>query len=172
MEAAAADMAAAMIRHGFDLVYGGASIGVMGSIANAVLQQGGKVFGVMPASLADREIAHTGLTELKVTTSMHERKTEMAAMSDAFLALPGGLGTLEELFEMWTWGQLGLHAKPIGLLNVDGFYDQLLAFVNTATHTGFIKPAHRDMLIVDTNPDNLLESFKAYVPQNIDKLKA
>ena len=159
-----------MVRHGFDLVYGGASIGVMGSVADAVLEHGGQVFGVMPQSLVEREIAHQGLTELTVTGSMHERKTCMADMSDAFLALPGGLGTLDELFEMWTWAQLGLHDKAVGLLNVDGFYDQLLAFLDKATNTGFIKPVHRNILIVESDPEKLLKSLREYQSAKADKL--
>ncbi len=159
-----------MVRARLDLVYGGASIGIMGAVADGILTSGGQVFGVMPGSLADREIAHKGLTELHITETMHERKTVMAEMSDGFIALPGGLGTLEELFEMWTWAQLGFHQKPLGLLNVDGFYDQLLGFIDTATHTGFIKPAHRDLLIVEKDPGPLLQRMQDYVPAQVDKL--
>lgn len=159
-----------MVRHGFDLVYGGAGIGVMGSIADAILECGGHAYGVMPQSLVEREIAHQGLTELTVTGSMHERKTRMADMSDAFVAMPGGLGTLEELFEMWTWAQLGLHDKAVGLLNVDGFFDQLLGFLDKATNSGFIKPVHRDILLVENDADALLQRIRDFKPVQVDKL--
>lgn len=139
------------------LVYGGASVGVMGTIADATLAAGGEVIGVMPRSLVDREIAHTGLTELRVVTTMHERKATMADLSDAFVALPGGLGTLEELFEVWTWAQLGIHRKPFALLDVAGFYEPLVAFLDHAVDERFIKPSNRSALIVETDPRALLD---------------
>ena len=155
---------------GFDLVYGGAAIGLMGRIADAVLDAGGSVIGVMPESLAEREIAHSGLTELEVTTSMHDRKTRMADLSDAFIAMPGGLGTLEELFEIWTWAQLGFHQKPIGLLNVDGYYDALLTFLDQSAQAGFVKTAHRDMLLTSGKADELISMMQSFKPESIAKV--
>lgn len=144
------------------LIYGGASIGVMGIVADAVLDAGGQVIGVIPEPLARKEVAHTRLTEIHLTRSMHERKSLMAEMSDAFIALPGGLGTLEELFEIWTWTQLGIHAKPCGLLNVEGYFDKLIGFLDHATEEQFVKQLHRSMLLVETNPDKLLDRFSNY----------
>lgn len=151
------------------LVYGGASIGVMGAIADEVLRCGGRVVGVIPQALVDKEVAHHGLTELIVTGSMHERKARMAELSDAFVALPGGVGTLEELFEIWTWAQLGLHRKPCGVLNVDGYFDGLIAFLDHAAASGFIRPSHRAMLQVAHTPDELLAAFERYEPPAVSK---
>lgn len=131
------------------LIYGGAAVGLMGTLADAVLQNGGSVIGVLPQSLADVELAHSGLTELKIVPSMHERKATMAELSDAFVMLPGGIGSLEEAFEMWTWSQLGIHHKPIGLLNVDGFYDGLQSFLDHLVAEAFVKPVHRNILLSD-----------------------
>lgn len=153
---AARALGRALVARDLGLVYGGASIGLMGAVANTVLQQGGRAVGVIPQALARKEVAHTTLTELHVTQSMHERKTLMAELSDGFIALPGGIGTFEELFEIWTWAQLGIHAKPVGLLNVAGYYDALIAFLDHATHEQFLKPAQRALLIVDADPDALL----------------
>ena len=156
--------------HGYGLVYGGASIGLMGAVADSVLENQGEVIGVMPQSLADKEIAHCDLTELIVTASMHERKTQMADLSDAFIALPGGLGTLEELFEIWTWAQLGFHTKPIALLNVNQYFNKLIEFLADSTDHGFIKPAHNGMLIIEDNADELLAKIESYQPPAVDKL--
>lgn len=140
-------------------MYGGASVGIMGVLADATLAAGGRVVGVIPRALVDREIAHTGLTELHVVDTMHERKARMAELSDAFVALPGGLGTLEEFFEIWTWGMLGLHDKPYGLLDVDGYYEPLIRFLDHARDEGFVRPAQRDRLVVDTDADRLLAAL-------------
>lgn len=147
---------------GRTLVYGGGHVGLMGAVADAALATGGKVIGVIPRALEEKELAHDGLTELRVVGSMHERKAIMADLADGFLALPGGLGTLEELFETWTWGQLGLHAKPYGLLNVAGFYDPLLALVDHMVDERFVGPAHRELLLVDSAPERLLERMAAH----------
>lgn len=136
---------------GIRLVYGGGRVGLMGTIADAALSAGGQVIGVIPQHLVDREVAHEGLTELRIVKSMHERKALMAELSDGFVALPGGLGTLEEFFEVWTWGQLGLHRKPYGLLNVSGFYDPLVEFIDQLVEQKFVKPEHRRMLIIESD---------------------
>jgi uncharacterized protein (TIGR00730 family) len=146
---AAIDLGAALVRHDLELVYGGASKGIMGIIADAVLQRGGKVHGVIPQMLQDKEIAHTGLTRLHVVTSMHERKSMMAALSDGFIAMPGGFGTLEEIIEMLTWGQLRFHDKPCGVLNVRGYFDKLLDYLDHARVEGFLRQENRDMLLCD-----------------------
>jgi uncharacterized protein (TIGR00730 family) len=159
---AARDLGRLLARRGVALVYGGARVGVMGAIADAALDDGGRVVGVMPRPLWSREVGHTGLTELLVVDTMHERKALMAERSDAFVALPGGAGTLEELFEMWTWAQLGIHTKPVALLNVGGFFDPLLAMVEHLVTQGFVRPAHRAMLVVEEQPDRLLARLAAY----------
>lgn len=163
-----ADAAKALGRHlvaiGADLVYGGASKGLMGVLADTVLEGGGKVRGVIPQSLVDKEVAHHDLTELHVVSSMHERKTLMAAISDGFVALPGGYGTLEEIIEVLTWGQLQFHEKPCGLLNVNGYFDPLLAFLDHAANEGFLRQAHRQMLLVADTPAELLGLFDQYQP--------
>ena len=156
-------------RAGLTLVYGGASVGCMGAVADAALEQGGRVVGVIPQSLIDKEIAHTGLTENHVTTSMHERKAKMAELSDGFIALPGGAGTMEEMFEVWTWGQLGLHAKPLALLDVAGFFEPLVAFLDHQRAEAFMQPAHREMLLVDRDPAALLDRMAAYQPPTVAK---
>lgn len=147
-------------------MYGGASVGLMGVLADTALTHGGRVVGVIPRSLVDREIAHRGLTALEVVETMHERKARMAELADAFVALPGGLGTLEELFEIWTWGMLGLHAKPYGLLNAGGYYQPLIRFLDHARDEGFIRPAQRDRLVVDTDPARLLDALSRRVNDN------
>lgn len=144
------------------VVYGGGSVGLMGAVANAGLKAGGKVVGVMPRSLVDREIAHKGLSDLIVVNNMHERKAKMARLSDAFLVLPGGSGTLEEFFEQWTWAQLGYHQKPIGLINIEGFFDPLLTMIDHMTKTGFLGHAYRDMLIAHDNVQAVLHDFQRY----------
>jgi uncharacterized protein (TIGR00730 family) len=145
------------------LVYGGASVGLMGVIADAALDAGGEVSGVIPQSLVDREIAHPGLSRLDIVDGMHERKARMAELADGFIALPGGAGTLEELFEAWTWGMLGLHHKPIGLLDVDGYFDSLLGLTRHMVDQGFLGAAHRDMLVVEADVDALVDRMAAYV---------
>jgi uncharacterized protein (TIGR00730 family) len=141
------------------LVYGGGNVGLMGVIADAVLEAGGEVIGVIPHSLAQREIEHQGLTQLHVVDSMHTRKAMMAELADAFIAMPGGVGTFEEFFEAVTWTQLGLHRKPCGLLNVAGFYTPLAAFIDQAVSEGFIKPVHRASIVVDDNAERLLDTL-------------
>jgi uncharacterized protein (TIGR00730 family) len=149
--------ARAAVERGIRVVYGGASVGLMGVLADAVLAAGGEVVGVIPGALVDREIAHRGLTELRIVGTMHERKATMAQLADAFVALPGGLGTLEELFEVWTWAQLGLHAKPCGILNAHRYYERLIAFLDHACDEGFVRQAQRAALAVDDDPGRLLE---------------
>jgi len=159
---AARGLAKALTSRGIGLVYGGAGIGIMGEIADAVLAGGGQVIGVIPQMLADKEVAHDGLTELKIVGSMHERKQVMMDLSDGFIALPGGLGTQEELFEVLTWSQLGLHKKPCGLLNVEGYYDKLCSFLDHAVEEQFVKSHHREMLLVEQSPEKLLTLMEAY----------
>ena len=155
--------------NGIGLVYGGASVGLMGAVADAVLAKGGEVTGVMPQALVDKEIAHKGLSDLRVVGSMHERKALMAELADGFIALPGGLGTFEELFEVWTWAQLGYHRKPCALLNAGGFYDKLISFLDDVTERGFVKPPHRAMLVVESEPAALIEAIRAYEPPKVIK---
>lgn len=147
---------------GIELVYGGAAVGIMGAVADAAMQGGGRVIGVIPRQLVEREIAHPKLAELHVVADMHERKALMAASADAFIALPGGAGTLEELFEVWTWAQLGLHTKPIGLLDVAGFYQPLRTMVDHMVAEGFLQQRHRDALLVDPDIERLLDRFADY----------
>jgi len=158
-----------LARNGIELVYGGASVGLMGAVADAVLAEGGRVIGVMPQSLVDKEIAHAGLSDLRVVGSMHERKALMAELSDGFIALPGGLGTFEELFEVWTWAQLGYHRKPCALLNAAGFYDKLTDFLDDVVERGFVKPVHRAMLIVEDEPAALIDAIRHYEPPQVTK---
>ncbi len=159
----------ALAASGIGLIYGGASVGLMGAVADAVLSKGGDVIGVMPQALVDKEIAHKGLSDLRVVGSMHERKALMAELADGFIALPGGLGTFEELFEVWTWAQLGYHRKPCALLNAGGFYDKLTDFLDDVVERGFVKPIHRAMLIVESEPATLIEAMRAYEPPKVDK---
>ena len=168
--AAAKSLGEELCRRGYDLVFGGGRVGLMGATANAVLANGGKAYGVIPEALAEREIAFQGLTELHVVRSMHERKALMAELSDAFVALPGGLGTLEELFEVLTWGQLGFHRKPAAILNVDGYYDGIHHFIAHAVASEFLKPEHQAMIVQDTEAAALLDAVEAYAPPTIDKL--
>ena len=162
-------LARAIVGRGMGIVYGGSNIGLMGALADAGLAAGGEVVGVMPQGLVDHEIAHRGLTELHITASMHERKATMADLADGFVALPGGVGTLEELIEIVTWAQLGLHAKPCGLLDVAGYYTQLQAFLDHATVEGFIRPQHRGLLLVDEDPGALLDAFATWRAPTIEK---
>jgi len=154
---------------GIELVYGGGRVGLMGMVADSALAAGGKVTGVIPRALADLEVAHHGLTEFHVVRSMHERKALMADRSDGFIALSGGIGTFEELFEIWTWGQLGDHAKPVALLNVAGFYDKLASFLDDVVTAGFLRDAHRSMLMVDSDPATLVARMQGYVPPMVEK---
>lgn len=166
---AARELGTALVDNGIELVYGGASIGIMGVIADRVLELGGRVHGVIPEFLKAKEIAHTGVTELHVVASMHDRKTTMAALSDGFIALPGGYGTLEEITEIVTWGQLRFHDKPCGLLNVDGYFDPLLAYLDHAVGEGFLRPENRRMLMTGTNAAALIGRFERYLPPNVEK---
>jgi uncharacterized protein (TIGR00730 family) len=161
---AARALAMALAARGTALVYGGGSVGLMGLAADAALAAGGRVIGVIPHALVAREVAHQGLTEQRVVPTMHARKALMAELADAFVALPGGFGTLEELFEVLTWAQLGIHAKPIGLLNTGGYYDSLLAFVDRAIAAGFVRPAYRGFLVVAADPAELLDRLETHRP--------
>ncbi len=158
-----------LARRGLGVVYGGSNVGLMRVLADSALEAGGRVIGVIPEALRQKEIAHPGLTELRVVASMHERKAMMADLSDAFIALPGGLGTLEELCEILTWAQLGFHRKPCGLLDVDGYYGPLNVFLDHAVHEGFVVGAHRNMLLSATTPGALLDLFADYAPPCVDK---
>ena len=149
--------AKAMTDHQVDLVYGGGRLGLMGLIADSVLANGGKVYGVIPEALVDLEVAHTGCTELYRVANMHERKAKMTDLADAFLALPGGIGTLDELFEAWSWNALGYHAKPFAILNQDGFWDDMIAFLDKVTASGFMSPARRGQLIVAESIEEALD---------------
>lgn len=149
---------------GIELVYGGASVGLMRALADRVLETGGHVIGVIPRMLVEREIAHPSLSDLRVVETMHERTALMAELSDGFVALPGGAGTLEELFEVWTWAQLGLHQKPCGLLNVSGYYESLAVFLAHSVAEGFLRPAHRAMLAIERSPERLLDRMARYEP--------
>ncbi len=159
---AARDLGKLLADRGLSLVYGGAGVGIMGEVADAVLAGGGEAIGIIPEALAVKEVAHDGLTRQHVVKSMHERKALMAELSDGFIALPGGWGTFEEIFEMLTWAQLGFHEKPCGLLNAAGYYDHLHAFLEHAVEEGFVPPVCRSMLMVETNPEALLERFSSY----------
>jgi uncharacterized protein (TIGR00730 family) len=166
--AGAADLGRALASRGIRVVYGGAHVGVMGALADAVLAAGGEIIGVIPGLLVDAEVAHSGLTELRVTGSMHERKATMAGLAEGFIALPGGLGTLEEFAEIVTWAQLGLHAKPTGLLNLLGYYDDLLRFLDHATHERFMRPGHREMILAGPSVAELLAAMDGWTapPRN------
>ncbi|MHB8721531.1 MAG: LOG family protein [Steroidobacteraceae bacterium] len=151
-----------LCRRGIELVYGGGHVGLMGILADATLSEGGRVIGVIPQALADKEVAHSGLTELRIVRSMHERKSVMAELSDAFLALPGGYGTWEELFEALTWSQLGIQRKACAILNVDGYYDPLLEMADKAVSDGFLRDIHRDLLLADVDPERLLDRLSDF----------
>ena len=169
---AARDLAGVLVRHEIELVYGGSDKGTMGVLADEVLELGGKVHGVIPQMLMEKEIAHQGLTELHVVASMHARKTMMAALSDGFIALPGGYGTLEELVEIVTWGQLRFHDKPCGVLNVDGYFDHLIAYFDHAHAEGFLRSESRDMLLVDADATGLVQQFERYTAPQVEKWTA
>ncbi len=166
---AARNLAEVLVRHDLELVYGGAAKGIMGVIADAVLEFGGSAHGVIPKLLEQKEIAHSGLTQLHVVTSMHERKSMMAELADGFIALPGGFGTLEEIIEILTWGQLKFHDKPCGVLNVSGYFDHLLAYLDHAEQEGFLRPENRQMLLQDTDPAGLIWQFERYTAPQVSK---
>lgn len=163
-EQAAMDLGGEMARRGIGLVYGGAAVGLMGAVADACLAAGGEVIGVMPQALVDKEVAHTGLSKLHVVKSMHERKALMAELSDGFVALPGGMGTLEELFEVLTWAQLGYHRKPCGALDVNGYFELLDAFLDHVVRQGFMRQEHRSILMSAKTPGELLDMFRDWKP--------
>jgi uncharacterized protein (TIGR00730 family) len=158
-----------LVERGLGLVYGGASVGIMGTVANAVLARGGEAIGVIPSALDEKEITHTGLSEQHIVGSMHERKALMAELSDGFIALPGGWGTFEEIFEALTWAQLGIHTKPCGLLNEAGYYDHLGAFLEHAIEQQFVRPEYRPMLMISAEPGELLDLFADYRPPVVRK---
>ncbi len=166
---AAERLAFELVKRGYGVVFGGGRVGMMGVLADATLALGGEVIGVIPKALLEKEVAHGGLTELRVVASMHERKAMMAELSEGFIALPGGLGTLEEFFEVLTWAQLGLHPKPCGLLNVRGYYDRLLEFLDLTVEERFVKSPHRALVITSTSPADLLERFATYRPPQVEK---
>ncbi|MGW0658352.1 LOG family protein [Streptodolium elevatio] len=164
---AAEDLGRSLARAGVGVVYGGAHVGLMGAMADAALAEGGEVVGVIPRSLMEWEVAHGGLTDLRVTETMHERKALMAELSDGFVALPGGVGTLEELFEVWTWQHLAIHAKPVALLDVAGFWTPLRAMLGTMVKSGFIKPHYAETLLVTADAAELLTAFEAWTPPDL-----
>jgi uncharacterized protein (TIGR00730 family) len=168
-EATARAMGKLLAERGVRLVYGGGNIGLMGVVADAAMGSGGTVVGVIPKALADKELAHHGITELYVVESMHERKSKMASLSDAFVALPGGYGTLEEFCEIVTWSQLGIHAKPVGLLNVEGYYDAMLRQFDHGVAESFIRPQHRDLVLASDTPDGLFGQLASYTPSVSEK---
>ncbi len=167
--AAARQLGQLLAEEGVELVYGGASVGIMGQLADSVQEHGGHVTGVIPQQLVEKEAAHTGIRNLIVVASMHQRKSQMADLSDGFIALPGGIGTLEGFFEILTWGQLGIHAKPSGILNVEGYFDGLTGFLDHAVREGFLTEAHRNAIIVESSPRPLLERMRAFTPSEGEK---
>jgi uncharacterized protein (TIGR00730 family) len=167
--AAATELGRVLAECGIELVYGGARVGLMGAVADAVLAGGGRVTGVIPRALVEKEVAHGELTDLRIVTSMHERKALMADLSDAFVALPGGWGTLDEMFEILTWAQLGLHRKPCGLLNVQRYFDQLLSFLDHTMEQGFVRREYSALLAVSERPAALLEALAAQTPPAVEK---
>ncbi|AZY47878.1 LOG family protein [Bordetella avium] len=158
-----------LVKRDIGLVYGGAAVGLMGAVADAVIEAGGRAIGIIPERLMQKELAHRGLTELHVVQTMHERKSMMAEKADGFVALPGGAGTLEELFEAWTWAQLGMHQKPCGLLNIAGYYDALATFLDHVADEAFMQPQHRAMLSIEADPALLLDRFANYVAPTVPK---
>jgi uncharacterized protein (TIGR00730 family) len=158
------ELALLLARRGITIVYGGGHVGLMGLLADTAMEAGGEVVGIMPQALIDREIGHRGLRDLRVVGSMHERKALMAELADAFIALPGGIGTLEELIEVYTWSQLGMHRSPLGVLNVIGYYDHLGAFLDVAVEQRFLRPQHREFLIFDPSPESLLDRLATAEP--------
>jgi uncharacterized protein (TIGR00730 family) len=166
---AAKRMGSVLVRRGIGLVYGGGRVGLMGTIADTVMAEGGEVIGIIPEALAAKEVAHHGLTELHIVGSMHERKAMMAELSDGFIAMPGGVGTFEEFCEVLTWAQLGIHLKPCGLLNVANYYGPLLALFNHAVAEGFVRPEHRSLVLESTEPEEMIELLARYRPPHLDK---
>jgi uncharacterized protein (TIGR00730 family) len=166
---AARELGTALAKHNIGLVYGGAKVGMMGAVASATMEANGNVTGVIPKELVKKEVAFTGITDLKIVNSMHERKALMAELSDGFIALPGGLGTIEEFFEVLTWAQLGIHKKPCGFLNVSGYYDKAIEFIDHAVEEQFIGTASRSLILADESPENLLKKFREYRPPTVDK---
>lgn len=166
---AARDLGNLFAREGIALVYGGGSVGLMGEVADAVLASGGEVIGVIPHALWAREVGHRGLTDLRIVDTMHERKAMMADLADAFIALPGGLGTLEEIFEIWTWAQLGLHTKPVGFLDVNGFYAPLMQFLDRAVRERFLREEHRAIAVIERDAAAMLRRFDEWQPPKVDK---
>lgn len=166
---AAREMGLLLAARGYGVVYGGGGVGLMKVLADAVLESHGHVIGVIPQALVERELAHHGLPELRVVGSMHERKAVMADLADGFIALPGGLGTIEEFFEVWTWAQLGIHNKPCGLLNVEDYYREIVGFVDHAVDEGFLDPVHRASLIVEAQPSALIDSFERFAPPQVTR---
>jgi uncharacterized protein (TIGR00730 family) len=167
---AARELGRILAEEEIELVYGGASVGIMGELADSVQEHGGHVTGIIPQQLMEKEAAHTGIRNLIVVASMHQRKSQMADMSDGFIALPGGIGTLEGFFEILTWGQLGIHRKPAGILNVEGYFDALIDFLDHAVQEGFLTEAHRQAIMVEREPGALLERLRAYSPPEGEKL--
>lgn len=161
---AAISMAQTLAQAGIGLVYGGGKTGLMGTVADAALAAGGEVTGIIPGALESKEIAHPGLTTLEVVDDMHSRKKRMSDLSDGFIAMPGGTGTMEEIFEVWTWGQLGYHNKPCAFLNINGYYDTLLDFIDRMVNDGFMRPEFREMLTVSDQPEIILDAFQQYRP--------
>lgn len=168
---AARDLGTVLVNHGIDLVYGGGNVGMMGAVAESVFNAGGHVTGVIPKHLAEKEVAFIELSDLRIVDTMHQRKAMMAELSDGFIAMPGGLGTIEEIFEVWTWGQLNMHQKPCGLLNTCGYYNHLLTFLDHITTEQFVQEGHRQMLIVDSDTDRLIHQFQNYKPVTTDKTR-
>jgi uncharacterized protein (TIGR00730 family) len=166
---AAKEMGRALARRGIGLIYGGGRVGLMGAVADSVLAAGGQVIGVIPQALLEKEVAHGRLTELRVVASMHERKAMMADLSDAFIAMPGGYGTFEEFCEVLTWSQLGIHGKACGLLNVEGYYDKLLALFDHAVAEGFVRPSHRSLVVEATDPEVMLDVLESYRWPRVEK---
>ncbi len=164
---AAKDLAEELVSREIEIVYGGGRIGLMGVLAERAIELGGRVIGVIPESLATKEVAHDSISELIVVGSMHERKAKMAELSDGFISLPGGIGTIEETFEMLTWSQLGFHNKPCGIINVEGFYNKLIEFLNHTSEEKFFRDIYRRMLIVETDPSALLDKFEQYKPPQV-----
>jgi uncharacterized protein (TIGR00730 family) len=167
--AAAKLLGRTLAARGIGLVYGGSNVGLMAAIADEMLDELGDVIGVIPKTLVEREVANTALSDLRIVHSMHERKALMAELADGFIAMPGGIGTLEEFFEIWTWAQLGMHKKPCGLLNVAGYFDPLLAFLDRSVEEKFVRPVHRQMVIVEADPSGLLDRFAEYEPPQVVK---
>ncbi len=166
---AARGLGKVLATEGIELVYGGASVGIMGQLADSVQEHGGHVTGIIPQQLVEKEAAHTGIRNLIVVASMHQRKSQMADLSDGFIALPGGIGTLEGFFEILTWGQLGIHAKPSGILNIEGYFDGLTGFLDHAVREGFLTEAHRNAIIVESTPAALLKRMRAFTPPEGEK---